>query len=391
MGKGLKTLKNQKIFRLGQVFILLAIFSGWVFAQQNIFTAPTPKPKAKVHKTPKATPKVKTPAEMPPADTPEIPEASNPVIWDKEEKGEKGKKERIIYNEDDTPYERFIEVDSNVSIDLCVSGGNLKINGWDRDEVRVFVNRGSKAGFRTYGKNGDGKPTKVTILGHDPLKDKGKDISRCLSGQEIELDIPKGGFLGKLDGLQGRVNVTIESIAKATNVKINSGNIRFREISEGITALTFDGNIYVEDSAGLIDLNTQNGGILVYNVEPFEEGDALKAKTNSGSLVLQSGRHSVVEATSITGLIKFTGEIREDGQYNFKNTSGEILLEIPEDSSCTMEIISQKGKLLYDIPLKVKSQSSGTLLRTLKVQAGDGEGNISIVNQDGRIIIKKIN
>ena len=33
--------------------------------------------------------------------------------------------------------ERKMAVDSNVAIKLCVSEGELKINGWARDEVRI--------------------------------------------------------------------------------------------------------------------------------------------------------------------------------------------------------------------------------------------------------------
>src|SRR5258708_22689376 len=40
-------------------------------------------------------------------------------------------------------YEKSIAVDPRVNITLCVSQGDVKINGWSRNEVRVFIKNGS--------------------------------------------------------------------------------------------------------------------------------------------------------------------------------------------------------------------------------------------------------
>src|SRR5262245_55248388 len=58
--------------------------------------------------------------------------------------------------------EKFIAVDPNVSIKMCVSGGDLKINGWERNEVRVFVKSGRLPGFKVLEKDQKtGKPNWV--------------------------------------------------------------------------------------------------------------------------------------------------------------------------------------------------------------------------------------
>ncbi len=132
---------------------------------------------------------------------------------------------------------------------------------------------------------------------------------------------------------------------------------------------------------------------LRYNLEPSEIGEALKAKTNSGSVVLQAIGHSVVEARSLSGLIRFTGEIISDGQYSFNNTSGQIFLSIPEDSSCLFEVVAEKNKFLYSdfkfTRLDV-SKASPTLQKTIG-QIGDGEAQVVLVSQSGIIRIRKKN
>lgn len=378
-------MKNQNILRLGQVFILLTFFSGWIFAQKTVVVNPTPKPTPKVKPVPK--PKCENcPEGLPDTPTPGTPGVLSPApIWDKSTKGVKGGKNNI-------PDERSIEVDSEVNIGFCVSDGNLKINGWDRDEIRVFINQGSNIGFKILNKNEDGNPTRMTILGSDPMKDKGRPINQCLSGDVIEMDVPKGTNLTRLEGREGRVAVTIESISKAKGIIINGGDIRLREIEDGISAKTFEGNITVEGSSGPISLDATNGSILVYNVQPIEDGDALKVKTNSGQIVLQSAIHSVIDASSITGSIRFTGEIQSDGQYIFKNTNGQILLGIPIETSCMIQVISQKNKFSYEVPLKILTQDNNSpTIQRITGQMGEGEANINIENQNGLIRIRKIN
>jgi hypothetical protein len=349
MQKGLKTLTNQKILRLGQVFILLALFSGWIFARQTVVTAPTPKPKPKVSPTakPDERPIIIIPPDEALKKTPVRP--VNPES--------DAAAERRVRNEEDIPFEKSIEVDGKVNIGLCVSEGNIKINGWERDEIRVFVNRGSRAGFRILNKNSDGKPTRMTILGYDPVKDKGRDVNQCLSGEEIELDVPIGTNLSRLAAREARVTITIDTIARARGIAVNEGDIELRGIEEGIEAKSFDGDISVEGSNGAIDLDTTNGSILVYNVEPVEEGDILKVRANSGNIVLQSTSHSVLNAVSITGAIKFTGEIQSDGQYKFSNTNGQISLWTTTELSCTVQVISHKDKFFSDFPVKIITEN----------------------------------
>lgn len=372
-------MKNLNNLRLGQVFILLTIFSGWIFAQETKINQPTPNIPTNNKTVVKPRPEVPT-VFSPPA-TPETYSPANNKDWEKD---------KDLESFDDIPVEKFIEVDSNVNISLCVSEGNLKINGWDRNEIRVFVNRGSGAGFRPYGKNDDGNPTRVTVLGYDPKKDK--EVRQCLSGDEIELDVPSDAYLTTLNG-QKRVSVTIESIAKVVKVENNAGNVQLREVRDGIGLVkTYEGNITVEDSSGPISLETTNGSIFVYNVEPTEDGDALKVKTNSGQIVLQSTVHSITEVRAITGSIRFTGEIQTDGQYVFKNTSGMIQLGIPKDSSCMIQVLSQKNKFSYTVPLSVETETLyAPSWQKVIGRMGDGEATISLTSDNGAIIIKKIN
>ncbi len=260
MDKGTETLKNLSILKIVGFLVLFVIFSGWAVAQ-TVVIAPTPKPKHKQIPKPNPAPKCENcdkenPPTAPTSEKSKIGPAGQvgpttpPPTWNQNKR---------VENNDDFPFEKSIEVDSEVNIDLCVSEGTIRINGWDRNEIRVFVNGGSKAGFKVLNKNSNGMPTRLTVLGYDPNKDKGTHLEKCLFGDEIELDVPTGTRINKLKG--GETKITIKSVAKAI-VENTSGDISLSDIRRGIKAKTYDGDILVENSGGTIDLDNSDGSII---------------------------------------------------------------------------------------------------------------------------------
>lgn len=394
MRKGLRTLKNQYIFEIGSILILFITFSGFVFSQTTTLTTNNSKSKTTPKPKPKAKPAPQVVCEDCDPESPLEPPAA--TIYPKGNKnlpetstGSDLNRGMRVQNENDIPYEKSIAVDSEVSINLQVCEGNVRINGWERDEVRVFVSGGSKVGFRAAApKRKDSKTASITVLGYDPKVDKG-ELSNCLYGDEIELDVPVGARISKLRS--GDAKITIKSISRVF-LENTSGDIFLNDIDEEIWAKTYEGDITVENSSGSITLETFDGEIFAYDTEPLDIGDTLKLKANN-SINIQSVSHSFIEASSTSGSIYFSGELQTDGQYTFKNNKGQILLAIPEESSCTVEVLAQKGKFNYtDVPLKILTDNiQPASIRKLVGKMGEGDANITLVSSTGRIIIKKLN
>lgn len=384
MNKGLRKLKNQNIFDIAKILILFVILGGFAVAQTQLNNHPIPKPSSK--KTPKPKPHTVCPeCEVEAPVTPETP----PTSITRSNGKDSLKDGRRIENEDDIPYEKSIQVESDVSINLQVCEGNVRINGWDRDEVRVFVSGGSKVGFKAAApKRKNGKTASITVLGFDPKVDKGDDLSTCLYGDEIEIDVPMGARFSKIVGRDAKF--TIKSLAKVS-LENTEGEISLSDIQEEINVKTYNGDITVENSSGTIHLETFDGDVFVYNSEPLDTGDVLTIKANN-SIYLQSVSHSIIEANSTSGSITYSGEIQTDGQYSFKNNKGNIALSIPEESSCMVEVLVQKGRFSFiDLPIKVITENKSPVsVQKIVGQMGEGEATINIVSASGRILIRKL-
>jgi hypothetical protein len=282
--------------------------------------------------------------------------------------------------------ERSIDVDPNVSIKMCVASGNLKINGWERNEVRVFVRSGRYPGFRVLEKDEKSKQANwLQIVNKAPEGTPPGPQPECLAGQEIELDVPIGS---KMD-LSGRSTETVIDSIKKVNVKTAEGDIAIRNIAGGINATTYQGNLIVESSGGSIVLETTSGNILAYGVNPGQIGDLFKARAGSGNVTLQQIEHRQIEASSISGIVNFKGKLMTGGLYSFKTSSGPIRLFVPLKSSFVVKAAYGFGGFDSEIPLKIEYQNDTEGGKNLMGRLGTGESNINLMTSQGSISIKK--
>ncbi|MGI8788051.1 MAG: DUF4097 family beta strand repeat-containing protein [Pyrinomonadaceae bacterium] len=293
---------------------------------------------------------------------------------------------KTIINTDDASTEKSITVDAKVNIQLCVSNGKLKINGWERNEVRAFVDGGSEIGFKILQKDKQNNNVVwVKILGFDPLKNKDSNLGECLSGEQIELDVPRGAVLD----IQGQASeTTIESVGKVS-VENVGGDIFLNNIERGIDAKTYEGDVTVGKSGGAVSLQSTTGNIVAFDVAPGEIGDVFKAKTSSGAITLKNVKHRQMEVVSNSGSMRFAGELQTGGQYTFRTSNGSILLTIPQNSSCKINALYGYGKLDSEFKLETITVNNTSKAQSLVASIGGGDATLNLTTYSGAIHIKK--
>jgi hypothetical protein len=281
--------------------------------------------------------------------------------------------------------ERSIAIDTNASVKLCVLDAQLKVNGWNRSEMRVFVRDGSRIGIRVLEKSAESaKPVWLQVVngGSNGMPGPGPE---CLSGDLIEIDVPMGVSLS----VNGRATQTSIDSIKKVFVKNVEGRISLRNIPGGITAATYQGDVTVENSGGAISLESATGNIVAYEVTPGQIGDLFRAKTNSGAISLQRVEHRQIEANSITGSVLFSGKFLTGGLYNFKTSNGAIRLMIPQDSSCTIKASYGFGLFNSELPIDIIQENVSAGGKSLVGRLASGNATVSLVTSSGSIGIRK--
>jgi DUF4097 and DUF4098 domain-containing protein YvlB len=283
-------------------------------------------------------------------------------------------------------YEKSIATDPRVSISLCVTEGNVKVNGWSRNEVRIFVREGSKVGFKVLQKNRQSEsPVWIMALGYEP-KGPGMQASECIWGENVDIDVPSGAAVS----IKGKETTTIIDSIRKAEVRNVGGDIVVRNVSEGVTAATYRGDVAVENAEGPVSLESSTGNILASVVGPAQVGDVFRAKTNGGAISLQGIQHRDMDVNSISGSVLYDGTLLGGGSYTFRTTNGSITLALPQEVSCKFVATYGYGNFRSDLQYKPMTEdiSSGQIKRVTG-SIGSGDATLNLTTSSGQIVLKK--
>ncbi len=281
--------------------------------------------------------------------------------------------------------EKSIKTGEKVYLSFCVSGASVKVNGWNRREIRAFVRGRSDIGFKVRQRSETDRLPQWIELFAGEVDESSRTLDSCLSGESIELDVPFQTSV-TISGKSGETSVSVDSV-KTVKIDISSGDISLSNISRGIVAKTGVGGVSVRKSIGKMEMTTTAGNILAYETESDEIGDFFKAKTISGSITLQSVKQKEVEASSLTGSINYLGPTYSSGNYSFSTTQGLISMAVPADSAFKLKA-AYGGSFSSELPLQniYKKAASSTVFLTGFIGNETG-ASISLNSYSGTIRI----
>lgn len=283
--------------------------------------------------------------------------------------------------------EKAIAADSNVAVQLCVSEGDVKVNGSERNEVRVFVRNGRKFEFRSLEKNPEtGKANWVQLARATGERPVAGPFANCLSGESIEIDMPSRGNLA----ISGRsATVTVDTVTKAT-VKLIEGDVSVRNIPGGLYARTEQGELLAESISGEIGLETTTGNIVAFDLKSSRPGEPLKVNTIRGTISLQNVGHRQIDANATSGSIKYVGTFVGGGLYKFRSASGRIGLLLPPDVNCVISATYGYGNFDSAFPIKILTENVVPGGKVIVGQLGTGKGpTVNLSTTSGSIRIWK--
>jgi len=161
--------------------------------------------------------------------------------------------------------------------------------------------------------------------------------------------------------------VTIENVRGRATARSISGHIVVRSVQEGARANSTSGSIEITNVKGRIDANTISGTILLRDVDSRD-----------------------VRTGSMSGGIRFQGNLYNEGRYEFTTYSGEILLLLPADCNFSLMAKSISGDIETDFPIRVgPGPIGGRHPRVVQGTHGDGGAQITVTGLSGSIRLKK--
>ena len=268
--------------------------------------------------------------------------------------------------------ERVVAADPSVALSLCIASGDLKVHGWDRNEVRARSNDAAEIEFRRPAGARDSNPAReITVMIADTTP---RRAGSCSFEGDIELDVPRGASV-RLQTRDGDIQVADVSTVSANT---QAGDLDLAGVKRSVEARTIGGNISLRNSTGSAQLHSVGGTIEAGGVGPAVAGDAFEAATVGGDIRLDKTSFVELEARTVDGDLSLSGPLAVGGRYEFKTISGDVSLTLPADSSFRLDAtLSRGGELVTEFPLKT-TEPKGLSSQSPPRSGPPAKGDLSI-------------
>ena len=268
-------------------------------------------------------------------------------------------------------FQRIIELNQRVTLDLTVPRGNIVITSSEDDRVVIDAVKRIRAGSSDEAQDvADHIEIKVRQVGQSIIiqtnylrfHGRGRSFWQKLLGAGSDTY----GAVDYTIAVPTSIDITINGVA--TNISLSSieGKVDI-ENQEGTTKGEFlFGPITVRQPSGIVSLQ-------------WIEGD-IRVKTATARIEVNQVR-GALDVTSLTGDVYVRTELDSPRNFFVHSSSGNIRFTIPEMSSGKLHIESDAGDIKTDVPISIESVSNYQVVG----EFGRGGPSINISSSTGDV------
>ncbi len=257
------------------------------------------------------------------------------------------------------------EVTKGTRLLLTNSAGEVVVQSWDRDVVRVQATHGPRE--------------TVNIETADQTVRIRSRAERGPSGLvDYRITVPRWMPVN-LSGTY--LDATIEGTSAEVTVETVHGNVRVVGGSGAVSVRSVEGLISVDKASGRVQATSVNEGIRLTNVT----GD-MTAETTNGDIQIDNAQSSSLEASTVNGDITFNGTVRDGGAYRLTTHSGDVRVGLGGAANATVFVRTFQGDFSSDFPIELPDgQNSRSGSKRFNFTLGNGSARIEVQSFNGDI------
>jgi len=255
-------------------------------------------------------------------------------------------------------------------IDVSVASGEIIITGWTRPEAKVYasIDRGwIDAQLSSH---------RINV---QTRSDRGHS-----SGARIEIMVPVGTRV-QANSASGNIRITgTDGEVDASSI---SGSIEVLGASDRVSVHTVSGKVHAAKIHGRTRLGNTNSSVEAEDIT----GD-LTAGSVSGRVTLTNIKSSHVSAETVSASVTYSGSIDPTGSYEFSAHSGNVHLEIPDNSAADLSLETFSGRISSAFPITLQPGDISAMARhgkKMEFTIGKGGAHVTASTFSGNIIIDK--
>jgi hypothetical protein len=259
---------------------------------------------------------------------------------------------------------------ANGSIRIYNLVGTIRVVGWNRDSVAV-------TGL-------EGKGAKFFIAGFRHAIKMGVDVNPELKEaqpSDVEVHVPVGARVW-IKG--GSTDVEVSGVTGGIDVSVVGGRIRVTGSPRELNADCMDGDIEITGSPEWLRAKTAGGSITLRG-----SGQDVGLSTVSGRILAVGERFSRARFESVTGDIRFDGDVEPLGGLDFDTHSGTVELHLPASVAANFDVTSIAGTI--DNAITAARPIAGREMRgqELHFSTNPSAANVSIRSFKGAVVLRR--
>lgn len=250
------------------------------------------------------------------------------------------------------------------------SSGTIRVIGWERAEVAVTGMLGANAEGLDI--SGTPRRTSISVDARNPHGVR----------SDLEIHVPAGSRV-EIDGFGATVDVS--GVSGPVQAETVNGSIMISGSSKEVTASSVNGGVAISGSPQRVKAESVNGPVTVKGAS-----GELDASTVNGPLVVSGATFDHANLETISGSVRFEGDVAAHATLSVSSVSGNVELALPAKVAAGFSITTFSGNiengLSSDQPEKT---SRWTSQKELNFTLGSGGADISIETLSGEIVLRK--
>ncbi len=271
------------------------------------------------------------------------------------------------------------EFDAGGSVRIMNPFGRVRVIGWDADSLAVSGRLAPGAG-RFYAA-GDARVRKVGVEVPADERDAGR------GGADLEVRVPRRASVWVKSAT---ADIEVVGVDGTLDLNSVSGAIHVLGTPQDVTAETMDGAVEIAGGTGRTRVKTVSGGILLRGASAD-----LGASTLSGTIVVraagwQRGGTGVQRGRfeSVTGDIRFEGELGRGGVVEVESQSGKIALLVPASTVADFDALTIGGTITNALTAAAPRRRAAGVGQELRFSTGSGGAQVTVRSFKGTILLE---
>jgi len=277
--------------------------------------------------------------------------------------------------------ETLITVPKGVALELTNLFGDIRVDGWDRDAVRIVAEHGQRDQLRAHVRvlreqaEALRRRTEAIRRRVEDVRREREDVRRGLERevkrQETRVRRLEAGTLHvetlSRMGTPAVVDYTI-TVPKWMAVRLSGmeSDITVEGVRAAIAAESIRGDVLVRGGRGPVRISSVEGEVRAFDcdgeVQASSINEVVELDDVSGELVVESVNGDIrigrvksrsVQASSVNGTVVYRGEFEPLGRYRLTSHAGNLVVGVPVGAGVDVSVATFEGGFRSGFPLEL--------------------------------------